>query len=125
MNVHSRITYMAPGPSPAGGSGAPPFHGWPPDCCIHPAQYFKNVAPLSGFRPPPAAKSWRRACMAHNRCFCLTMLSYLLPLCKCTLSFHIRLPNLGQYDSFWLIFRPDIPNISQLTYLTYRLEECR
>ena len=60
--------YMA-GTSPAGGAmvpgppfeiGAPPFHVWPPGCCIHPILYFKNVAPSSGFWPP-AAKSWRRA----------------------------------------------------------------
>ena len=56
---------------------------WPP---------FLVLGPSFWFLAPPAAKSWRRACMAHNRSFCLTMLSYLLPLCKCTLSFHIRLP---------------------------------
>jgi len=27
----------------------PPFHAWPSGCCIHPIQYFKNVASLSGF----------------------------------------------------------------------------
>ena len=41
----------------------------PPGCCIHPILYFKNVAPLLVFGPsfwfsaPPAAKSWRRACL--------------------------------------------------------------
>jgi len=44
-----------------GGSGArpphlksvsPPFHVWPPGCCIHPIQYFQNVAPLLIFGPP-------------------------------------------------------------------------
>ena len=64
------------GPSPAGGPVvpgppfeicAPPFHVWPPGCCIHLIQYFKNVVPPSHFWPlllvfgPPAAKSWRRA----------------------------------------------------------------
>jgi len=48
------------GPSPAGGAVvpgppfeicAPQFHVWPPGCCIHPIQYFKNVAPPSGFWP--------------------------------------------------------------------------
>ena len=44
-----------------------PFHVWLAGGCIHPIQYFKNVAHLSGFWPlllvfgPPAAKSWRRA----------------------------------------------------------------
>jgi len=46
---------------------APPFHVWPPGCCIHPIQYFQNVASPSGFWPLllifglPAAKSWQRA----------------------------------------------------------------
>ena len=39
---------------------APSFHVWPPGCCIHPIQYFKNVPPLLVFGPL-AAKSWRRA----------------------------------------------------------------
>ena len=28
-----------------------PFHVWPPGCCIHPIQYFKNVSPLPVFGP--------------------------------------------------------------------------
>jgi len=52
--------------------GAPPFHVWPPSCCIHPILYFKNVPPLLVFGPswflaPPAAKPWRRAC---RQCSC-------------------------------------------------------
>ena len=31
--------------------GAPPFHVWPPGCCIHPILYFKNVPPPFGFWP--------------------------------------------------------------------------
>jgi len=52
---------------------APSFHVWLPGCCIHLIQYFKNVAPLSGFWPlllvfgPPAAKSWRRAWWATGK----------------------------------------------------------
>jgi len=52
------LSAFTTGPSPAGGGSgarAPPFHAWPPGCCMHPIQHFKNV-------PPPAAKSWRRAC---------------------------------------------------------------
>ena len=30
---------------------APPFHVWPPCCCIHPTLYFKNVVPLLFFCP--------------------------------------------------------------------------
>ena len=30
----------------------PPFHVWPPGCCIHPMQYFSNVPPLLFFGPP-------------------------------------------------------------------------
>jgi len=30
---------------------SPQFHVWPPGCCIHPIQYFLNVAPPSGFWP--------------------------------------------------------------------------
>jgi len=72
-------SHVTAGPSPAGGQwcpappykiGAPPFHVWLLGCCIHLIPYFKNVAPLSGFWPlllvfldPPAAKSWRRACV--------------------------------------------------------------
>ena len=29
----------------------PPFHVWPPGCCVHPIQYFQNVAPLLVFGP--------------------------------------------------------------------------
>ena len=43
-------------PAPPFEIGAPPFHVWPPGCYIYPILYFKNVA-------PPAAKSWRRACL--------------------------------------------------------------
>jgi len=46
---------IASGSLPAGGQWcpappfqicAPPFHVWPPGCCIHPIQYFKNVPPF-------------------------------------------------------------------------------
>ena len=48
------------GPLPAGGpvvpspsiwNMCPPLHVWPPGCCIHPIQYFKNVSPLLVFGP--------------------------------------------------------------------------
>jgi len=38
-------------PGPPFEIGAPPFHVWTPGCCIHPIQYFENVAPPSGFWP--------------------------------------------------------------------------
>ena len=47
----------------------PPFHVCPSGCYIHPIAYLKNVTPILGFCPsfwfltPPAAKSWRRACV--------------------------------------------------------------
>ena len=74
----SHELYLQSGPSPAGGQWClvppfeiddPPFHVWPTGCCIHPTLYFKNVAPLLVFGPsfsflaPPAATSWRRACL--------------------------------------------------------------
>ena len=31
--------------------GAPSFRVWPPDCCIHPILYLKNLAPLLVFGP--------------------------------------------------------------------------
>jgi len=37
----------------------PPFHVWPPGCCIHPILYLKMIPPLRCLSPP-AAKSWRR-----------------------------------------------------------------
>jgi len=45
-------------PGPPFEIGAPPFHGWPTGCCIHPILYFKMrppfwfMAPPSGFWPP-------------------------------------------------------------------------
>ena len=57
----------ASGASPPFEICVPPFHVWPPGCCIHPIQHFKNVTPLLVFGPsfwflaPPAAISWRRA----------------------------------------------------------------
>jgi len=48
----------------------PPFHVWPPDCCIHPTPHLKNLAPPFWFLAPPAAKSWRRACCAYADCVC-------------------------------------------------------
>jgi len=46
---------------------APPFHVWPPDCCMHVIQYFLNVDPLLVYGPSfsflvfPDAISQRRA----------------------------------------------------------------
>jgi len=67
-NLHS-------GPSPAGGSGARPLHlksvhfTFGPPVAAYIQYCIKNVPPLSGFWPlllvfgPPAAKSWRQACL--------------------------------------------------------------
>jgi len=33
-------------PGPPFEIGAPPFHVWPPGCCIHPIMYLKNVPPF-------------------------------------------------------------------------------
>ena len=80
--VHTRIcedealnrSCLSPGPSPAGGQwcpappfeiGALPFHIWIPGCYIHPILYFKMWHPF-WFLAPPAAKSWRRACLSHS-----------------------------------------------------------
>jgi len=40
---------------------APPFHVWPPGCCMHPIFCLRNVDPL-WVLAPFAAKSCRRAC---------------------------------------------------------------
>ena len=57
---HSPVLTRAAMSSPAGGTVLPfpsfeicvlSFHVWPPGCCIHPIQNFKNVAPLLVFGP--------------------------------------------------------------------------
>jgi len=40
-------------PAPHLKSVLPPFHVWPPGCCIHPIQYLKNVPPPFWFLAPP------------------------------------------------------------------------
>ena len=66
--IRAVVSGGASGARPHHLKSVPPFHVWPPGCCIHPIQYFKNVPPLlvsgpSYFLAPPAAKSWRRAWM--------------------------------------------------------------
>jgi len=59
--ARATIPYVQPDRSVASGGqwcpappfviGAPPFHVWPPGCCIHPILYFKNVPPFLFFCP--------------------------------------------------------------------------
>jgi len=55
------FVYIRTGSSPAAGPVVPsppfkicvpPCHVWPPCCCIHSIQYFKNVAPFLFLSPP-------------------------------------------------------------------------
>ena len=78
-NNYYRLSFRQTSPAGATVVLAPPFEiGAPisrlaPGCCIHPILYLKNVPPLLVLGPsfwflaPPAAKSWRRACLSSTK----------------------------------------------------------